>query len=36
VRPLADDQDWQMLSAFLGFVDRHFSNQILAINIHYR
>jgi hypothetical protein len=36
VRPLADDQDWQMLSAFLGFVDRHFSDQILAINIHYR
>jgi hypothetical protein len=36
VRPLADDQDWQMLSAFLGFVNRHFSAQIAAINIHYR
>ena len=36
VRPLADDQDWQMLSAFLGFVDRHFGHQISAINIHYR
>jgi len=32
----AADQDWQMLSAFLGFVDRHFGGEILAITIHYR
>jgi hypothetical protein len=25
-----------MLSAFLGFVDRHFGDEILAITIHYR
>jgi hypothetical protein len=36
VRPLSDDQDWQMLSAFLGFVNRHFGGQIAAIDIHYR
>lgn len=33
----APDQEWQMLSAFLGFVDRHFfGRKILAITIHYR
>jgi hypothetical protein len=32
----ASDQEWQMLSAFLGFIDRHFGNRILAITIHYR
>jgi hypothetical protein len=32
----APDQEWQMLSAFLGFIDRHFGNRILAITIHYR
>jgi hypothetical protein len=30
----APAQEWQMLSAFLGFVDRHFSNRILATTIH--
>jgi hypothetical protein len=32
----APEQEWQLLSAFLGFVDRHFGEQILAITIHYR
>jgi hypothetical protein len=32
----APDQEWQMLSAFLGFIDRHFGDRILAITIHYR
>ena len=32
----APEQEWQMLSAFLGFVDRHFGNRVLAITIHYR
>jgi len=32
----APDQEWQMLSAFLGFIDRHFGNRILGITIHYR
>ena len=32
----ARDQEWQMLSAFLGFIDRHFGDRILAITIHYR
>jgi hypothetical protein len=30
------DEEWQMLSAFLGFIDRHFGERILAITIHYR
>jgi hypothetical protein len=32
----ASDGDWQMLSAFLGFVDRHCGDQVAAINIQYR
>ena len=32
----APEQEWQILSAFLGFVDRHFDDRILAITIHYR
>ena len=30
----APDQEW--LSAFLGFIDRHFGNRVLDITIHYR
>jgi hypothetical protein len=36
IRAPASDQEWQMLSAFLGFIDRHFGNRILGITIHYR
>jgi hypothetical protein len=32
----APDQEWQLLSAFLGFIDRHFGKRVLAITIHYR
>jgi hypothetical protein len=32
----APGQEWQLLSAFLGFIDRHFGSRILAITIHYR
>jgi hypothetical protein len=32
----APDQEWQLLSAFLGFIDRHFGKRMLAITIHYR
>jgi hypothetical protein len=32
----APEQQWQLLSAFLGFIDRHFGKRILAITIHYR
>jgi len=30
------DQEWQMLSAFLGWVNRHFGDQVTAVNIQYR
>ena len=32
----AETDEWQLLSAFLGFLDRHFGEQIVAINIQYR
>jgi len=30
------DQEWQMLSAFLGWLNRHFGDQVTAVNIEYR
>jgi hypothetical protein len=36
VRTLATSQEWQLLSAFLGFVDRHFGTEVLSITIHSR
>jgi hypothetical protein len=36
VHTMSADQEWQMLSAFLGFVDRHFGDQVIAITIHPR
>lgn len=30
------DQVWQLLTAFIGFVERHFGDRILAVNIQYR
>jgi hypothetical protein len=36
VRTLSRDQEWQMLAAFLGFVDRHFGAEITTITIHTR
>ena len=29
------DQEWQMLSAFLGWVNRHFGDRVAAVNITY-
>src|SRR3954453_13349253 len=29
------EQQWQLLSAFLGFLDRHFRNQISSIYLNY-
>jgi hypothetical protein len=31
----SNDDEWQLLHAFLGFVDRHFGDKIAAINIQY-
>ena len=28
--------DWQLLSAFVGWVDRHFAEEVQAVNILYR
>jgi hypothetical protein len=28
--------DWQLLAAFVGWVDRHFGDQVLSVNIQYR
>jgi hypothetical protein len=36
IHAAAPDQEWQMLSAILGFIDRHFGDRIMAITIHYR
>ena len=30
------EDEWQLFHAFLGWIDRHFRKQILAINIQYR
>jgi len=35
IRSSAKTGEWQMMSAFLGFVDRHFGDEIAAINIRY-
>jgi hypothetical protein len=34
-RSQTDDQ-WQLLHAFIGWVDRHFGDQVEAMHIHYR
>jgi hypothetical protein len=36
IHAVAPEQEWQILSAFLGFIDRHSDDGILAITIHYR
>jgi hypothetical protein len=36
VNSLVPDEDWQLLSAFLGWIDRHFGDQVLAVNIQYQ
>src|SRR4026207_1918024 len=29
-------EEWQLLTSFIGFLDRHFRGKISAINLHYR
>ena len=36
VHSQAADREWQMLRAFLGFLDRHLGNKIASISIVYR
>jgi hypothetical protein len=37
VKSLSHSEDhWQLFHAFLGWLDRHFDDKILSINIHYR
>lgn len=35
IRSHAKTGEWQMMSAFLGFVDRHFGDEIASISIRY-
>ena len=35
VHPKKDVAEWQLLKAILGFLDRHFADEIRAINIQY-
>lgn len=35
IKSAAHAREWQMMSAFLGFVDRHFGDKVSAINIRY-
>jgi hypothetical protein len=36
VHPGRDGSDWQLLRAFIGYLDRHFGDQIESISILYR
>ena len=36
VQSRRDGDDWQLLTSFVGFLDRHFRNQISTINIGYQ
>jgi hypothetical protein len=35
VHSRAEDTEWQLLQSMLGFLDRHFAEQIHAVNIQY-
>ncbi|HEY6769661.1 MAG TPA: hypothetical protein VI386_33385 [Candidatus Sulfotelmatobacter sp.] len=35
VRSKKDGAEWQLLQAMLGFLDRHFSDKIRTVHIHY-
>ena len=35
VHPKKDVAEWELLKAILGFLDRHFADEIRAINIQY-
>lgn len=36
IRTRITSSDWQLLEAFLGYVDRHFGGKIESISIHFR
>lgn len=36
VRTKVADHEWQILDAFIGYLDRHLGDQIESITIHYR
>jgi hypothetical protein len=36
VQSRAEDSEWQLLQAFVGYLDRHFSDHIESITITYR
>jgi hypothetical protein len=36
VQSRVEDAEWQLLRAFIGYLDRHFSDQIESITILYR
>ncbi len=35
-RVRSPDQEWQMLSALLGWINRHFGDQVTEVSIQYR
>lgn len=35
IRSQAPEREWQMLSAFLGFVDRHLGGKVASIRVSY-
>jgi hypothetical protein len=36
VHPATDGSDWQLLQAFIGYLDRHLGESIESISIYYR
>jgi len=36
IRTKVKDREWQILEAFVGYLDRHLGAQIESISIHYR
>jgi hypothetical protein len=36
IRTKVKDHEWQILEAFIGYLDRHLGEQIESITIHYR
>ena len=36
IHAAAPEHEWQILSAFLGFIHRHFGEKLVATTIHYR
>ncbi len=36
IRTKVKDHEWQIMEAFIGYLDRHLGEQIESISIHYR